>query len=169
MEIAVIGGGHGGYAAAAHLSEAGHRVRLWRRNAEALRPVSDKGGLTLTDWQGSREIRLGLATSDLAAALDGALMNAGPIIHPPLILMNAGPLEHFEAWDIHNEGTQPSIRRVTDGLDGDLMAAGDLGLDTGKGFHDFTKIDVEAYRHEKMATFVALLRHLDLLAKPGGT
>ena len=50
-------------------------------------------------------------------ALSGALMNAGPIIHPPLILMNAGPLEHFDAWDIHNEGTQPSIRRVTDSLD----------------------------------------------------
>ncbi|MCO5099339.1 MAG: NAD/NADP octopine/nopaline dehydrogenase family protein [Burkholderiaceae bacterium] len=49
--------------------------------------------------------------------LDGALMNAGPIIHPPLILMNAGPLEHYDAWDIHNEGTQPSIRRVTDALD----------------------------------------------------
>jgi 3-hydroxybutyryl-CoA dehydrogenase len=49
------------------------------------------------------------------------------------------------------------------------MAAGDLGLKTGKGFYDFEKIDVEAYRHEKMATFVALLRHLDLLAKPGGS
>lgn len=50
-------------------------------------------------------------------ALSGALMNAGPIIHPPLIMMNAGPLEHFEAWDIHNEGTQPSILRVTNQLD----------------------------------------------------
>lgn len=50
-------------------------------------------------------------------ALSGALMNAGPIIHPPLILMNAGPLEHFPAWDIHNEGTQPSVRAVTTALD----------------------------------------------------
>jgi opine dehydrogenase len=55
-------------------------------------------------------------------ALSGALMNAGPIIHPPLIMMNAGPLEHFEAWDIHNEGTQPSIRRVTNQLDAERMA-----------------------------------------------
>lgn len=54
-------------------------------------------------------------------ALSGALMNAGPIIHPPLILMNAGPLEHFEAWDIHNEGTQPSIRAVTNTLDAERM------------------------------------------------
>jgi opine dehydrogenase len=55
-------------------------------------------------------------------ALSAALMNAGPIIHPPLILMNAGPLEHFDSWDIHNEGTQPSIRRVTDALDAERIA-----------------------------------------------
>jgi len=55
-------------------------------------------------------------------ALSAALMNAGPIIHPPLILMNAGPLEHFERWDIHNEGTQTSIRRVTDALDAERIA-----------------------------------------------
>jgi opine dehydrogenase len=55
-------------------------------------------------------------------ALSGALMNAGPIIHPPLIVMNAGPIEHFESWDIHKEGTQASIRRVTDALDAERIA-----------------------------------------------
>jgi opine dehydrogenase len=55
-------------------------------------------------------------------ALSAALMNAGPIIHPPLIVMNAGPLEHFPAWDIHNEGTQPAIRRTTDALDDERIA-----------------------------------------------
>ncbi len=55
-------------------------------------------------------------------ALSGALMNAGPIIHPPLIVMNAGPIEHFPRWDIHNEGTQPAIRRVTDALDSERIA-----------------------------------------------
>ncbi|MDB5511188.1 MAG: putative opine dehydrogenase [Enterovirga sp.] len=54
-------------------------------------------------------------------ALSGALMNAGPIIHPPLIVMNAGPIEHFERWDIHKEGTQAAIRRVTDRLDAERM------------------------------------------------
>jgi opine dehydrogenase len=54
--------------------------------------------------------------------LSGALMNAGPVIHPPLIMMNAGPLEHFDKWDIHNEGTQASIRRVTDALDAERIA-----------------------------------------------
>ena len=55
-------------------------------------------------------------------ALSGALMNAGPIIHPPLIVMNAGPIEHFERWDIHKEGTQASIRAVTDALDAERIA-----------------------------------------------
>jgi opine dehydrogenase len=59
---------------------------------------------------------------DCGDALSGALMNAGPVIHPPLITMNAGPLQHFERWDIHKEGTQPAIRRVTDALDAERIA-----------------------------------------------
>ncbi|MGY4416204.1 hypothetical protein ACVWW4_007940 [Bradyrhizobium sp. LB7.1] len=49
-------------------------------------------------------------------------MNAGPIIHPPLIVMNAGSIEHFERWDIHKEGTQAAIRGVTDALDAERIA-----------------------------------------------
>jgi opine dehydrogenase len=55
-------------------------------------------------------------------ALSGALMNAGPIIHPPLMVMNAAPLQHFERWDIHTEGTQPAVRAVTDALDLERIA-----------------------------------------------
>ncbi len=239
MRIAVLGGGHGSYAAAADLSQLGHEVRLWRRDAAALAPVMAAGHITLKDYRGRHQVPIALATGDLGAAvrgaeliliptpafaqvdiaralapyledgqvvflppgtfgsyvmaqtvraagsraavafaetgtlpylarkhgpaevaittratrlptgvfpaavskhaleviagaypavepvedaLSGALMNAGPVIHPPLILMNAGPLEHFERWDIHNEGTQPAIRRVTDALDGERMA-----------------------------------------------
>ena len=247
MKIAVLGGGHGCYAAAADLSEQGHEVRLWRRDSAALMPVKSSGRIVLTDAQGTRDISLGLATDNLHEAitdaelvliplpalaqadlanhvaphledgqvvylppgtfgtllfvqamqkagnkanvafaetgtlpwlarkhgadqvtisvratrlptgvyparetkraldiiakafpsieplhdvLDGALMNAGPIIHPPLIMMNAGPLEHFDIWDIHNEGTQPSIRRVTNALDDERIALREaLGYD----------------------------------------
>jgi opine dehydrogenase len=54
-------------------------------------------------------------------ALSAALMNAGPVIHPPLITMNAAPLEHFDRWDIHKEGTQACVRRVTDALDAERV------------------------------------------------
>jgi len=238
MEVAVLGGGHGCYAAAVHLSEQGHRVRFWRRDRAAFAPVLDSGVVRVKDFRGERDVSVALPTTDLATAvagaeliviplpslshealseqlapvledgqvvflppgtfgsflfaralnrsgnlakvsfaetgtlpylarkhdsnlvvisgyatrlptgvfpacnsevalatiakaypvepckdaLSGALMNAGPIIHPPLILMNAGPLEHFDAWDIHNEGTQPAIRRVTDALDAERIA-----------------------------------------------
>ncbi len=238
MRIAVLGGGHGSYAAAADLAEQGHEVRLWRRDAAAFAPVLQGSSIGLKDAKGARRVRLALATGEIGAAVRGAelvlvpapataqadiaralaphlepgqvvfcppgtfgsyamaqivrsagsardvafaetgtlpylarkhgpdeiaitirakrlpvgvfpaqrtqaaleligraypvvhpvedalsaaLMNAGPIIHPPLILMNAGPLEHFERWDIHHEGTQPSIRRVTDALDAERI------------------------------------------------
>jgi opine dehydrogenase len=54
--------------------------------------------------------------------LSGALMNAGPVIHPPLMVMNAAPLQHHERWDIHAEGTQPAVRAVTDRLDLERIA-----------------------------------------------
>jgi len=239
MEIAVIGGGHGCYAAAADLAEQGHGVRLWRRDGAALRPLQEIGGIRLKDVRGERLVPLALigteiaevlagvelvlaplpatAQADLAArmaphlsdgqvvfippgtfgslvmsravraggnpaglafaeagtlpylarkhgpetiaitaratrlpsgvlpaddsdrvfavlqqafpavqrcrdALDAALMNAGPIIHPPLIVLNAAPLQHFERWDIHSEGTQPGVRAVHDALDAERIA-----------------------------------------------
>ena len=239
MQIAVLGGGNGSYAAAADLSEQGHQVRLWRRDAAGLAPLLAKKSLTLKDAKGTREVPLALVTTDIGDALRGAeliviptpafsqdsiarqmaphltdgqviflppgtfgsfammqqvrasgskaeiifaetgtlpyltrkhgptevaitvravrlptgffpsnqsergfavvskafpaihliedalsaaLMNGGPIIHPPLILMNAGPLEFQERYDIHNEGTQPSVRRVTDAVDDERIA-----------------------------------------------
>ena len=72
MKIAVLGGGHGCYAAAADLSESGHELRLWRRDAAALQPVIDSGAIVLKDSDGAREVRLALATADIAQALKGA-------------------------------------------------------------------------------------------------
>lgn len=240
MEIAVIGGGNGSFAAAADITLRGHAVRFWRRDAAALDPTRRAGGIELKDFEGTRLVPLSRITDDLREAVSGAelivapipafgqdelaqalaphltdgqviylppgtfgsyvmmkrlreagstadiaiaetgtlpwlcrkhgdnliaittratrlptgvfparhserafsviaaafpnaiepvedalsaaLMNAGPIIHPPLIVMNAGPIEHFDHWDIHNEGTQPSIRRVTTALDGERIA-----------------------------------------------
>ena len=46
------------------------------------------------------------------------------------------------------------------------MADGHTGMDAGKGFYDFEAMDVPAYRKEKMALFVGLLRHFGLLQPP---
>jgi opine dehydrogenase len=79
-------------------------------------------------------------------ALSGALMNAGPIIHPPLITMNAAPLEHFEKWDIHKEGTTAATRRVTDALDAERVA---LRLALGYGPPHFPLADHYAREGEE--------------------
>jgi opine dehydrogenase len=45
-------------------------------------------------------------------ALSVALLNVGPIIHSVLMLLNTGPIEHFRKWDIHNEGTTKSVKKL---------------------------------------------------------
>ncbi|MDB5816705.1 MAG: Opine dehydrogenase, partial [Rhizobacter sp.] len=72
MKIAILGGGHGCYAAAADLAEAGHEVRLWRRDAAALQAVVEAGSIVLKDAAGVREVPIPLATADIGQALRGA-------------------------------------------------------------------------------------------------
>jgi opine dehydrogenase len=239
MRIAILGGGHGAYAAAADLSEKDHEVRLWRRDAAAFAPVLSSRAIRVRDIDGVRTVPIANPTTDIGVAVRGAqlilipspasaqpdiaraivphlengqvaflppgtfgayimdtiarqagsraevtyaetgtlpylarkraadevaitirakrlptgaypakrsahayeviaqaypaiepcedalsaaLLNAGPIIHPPLILLNAAPLQHFERWDIHHEGTQPAVRAVTDALDAERVA-----------------------------------------------
>jgi len=239
MDIAILGGGHGCHAAAADLSEQGHRVRFWRRDRAAVASLRAAGGIVLKDAAGARRVPIDRVCEDIADAvrgaelillptpaiaqrdiatllaphltdgqvvflapgtfgaylmaqwvreagsvarvswaetgtlpylarlhgpnevnvtiravrlpagvyplcdaeraidviqraypsvhpcgdaLSGALMNAGPIIHPPLVVMNAAPLQHHARWDIHSEGTQPAVRAVTDRLDAERIA-----------------------------------------------
>ena len=65
----------------------------------------------------------------------------------------------------HLSGALGAERLAAPGIVNELMAKGDLGLKTGKGFHDFAGIDTEAYRARKLASFVALLGHLELMPK----
>jgi opine dehydrogenase len=72
MNVSVLGGGNGGYATAADLALAGHRVRLWRRNAAELAPVLIGGSITLAAEERQGIARLDRATTDIGEALDGA-------------------------------------------------------------------------------------------------
>jgi opine dehydrogenase len=56
-----------------------------------------------------------------ADALDAALTNAGPVIHPPLVLLNTGPIDGGR-FDIHAAGTTPRVRRLIDAVDGERVA-----------------------------------------------
>ena len=72
MKITVLGGGNGSYAAAADLSDQGHEVRLWRRDAGALQELSGNATITLRDYRGVRDVALSLATGDIGAAIERA-------------------------------------------------------------------------------------------------
>lgn len=54
--------------------------------------------------------------------LDAALTNAGPIIHPPLVLLNLGAIDGGR-FDVHAQGTTPSVRRLIDAVDDERVAA----------------------------------------------
>lgn len=46
------------------------------------------------------------------------------------------------------------------------MAEGRIGLSTGSGFLDYSGLDIPAYRRERLAAFVGMLRHMGLLRPP---
>src|SRR6516165_5087900 len=79
MQIAVLGGGNGSYAAAADLSAAGHDVRFWRRNVEAFRPVLDTGMIRMRDHTGMRDVAIARPTADIGAAVRGAELIVAPV------------------------------------------------------------------------------------------
>ena len=54
-------------------------------------------------------------------ALDAALTNAGPVIHPPLVLLNAGAIAGGR-FDVHAAGTTASVKRLIDVVDGERVA-----------------------------------------------
>jgi opine dehydrogenase len=54
--------------------------------------------------------------------LDAALANAGPVIHPPLVLLNAGAIDGGR-FDVHVAGTTPTVRRLIDAVDAERVAA----------------------------------------------
>ncbi len=55
-------------------------------------------------------------------ALDAALTNAGPTIHPALVLLNLGAIDAGR-FDVHAQGTTASVRRLIDAVDAERMAA----------------------------------------------
>jgi opine dehydrogenase len=70
MRIAVLGGGNGAFAAAGDLTLAGHEVRLWRRDREAIAAHRAAGNKVLVkDFQGRHEVALAGVTPDMGEAV----------------------------------------------------------------------------------------------------
>lgn len=61
------------------------------------------------------------ATRPCVDALDAALTNAGIVIHPPLVLLNAGAIDRGR-FDVHAAGTTDGPRRIIDAVDAERVA-----------------------------------------------
>lgn len=104
--VAILGAGNGGCAAAADLTLRGFGVRLFNRTPERLQPIVERGGLDLQGVAGEGFARLHLITTDVAAATEGvdvlvltlptsALVDYAPLLAPVLkpgqvIFLNPG-------------------------------------------------------------------------------
>jgi opine dehydrogenase len=71
-EIAIIGAGNGGCAAAADLTLRGFSVRLYGRSAAALAPIRERGGIEMTGVLGERFAPVTMITHDAGEAIRGA-------------------------------------------------------------------------------------------------
>ena len=71
QQVAVLGAGHGGCAAAADLTRRGFDVRLHARRDERLQPLREAGGIIARGVQDGLT-PVGLMTTDVAEAVDGA-------------------------------------------------------------------------------------------------
>ncbi len=63
-------------------------------------------------------------------------------------------------------GALNSDRYSAPDIIGRNMAEGKIGLRTGQGFLDYTGLDVDAYREQRLAAFVDLLKHFGLARPP---
>lgn len=77
ITITVLGGGNGSHAAVAHLCQAGHDVRWWRRDVRGFADPS--GRITYSGDLGDGVAQPSLATDDLAAAVTGSDLVVAPL------------------------------------------------------------------------------------------
>lgn len=70
--VAILGAGNGGCAAAVDLGQRGYNVRLWSRGEDRLKPLRAAGGIEYAGALGDGLQPIGLMSTDIAAAIEGA-------------------------------------------------------------------------------------------------
>ena len=59
MKIAIIGGGNGGYAAAADLTNNGHEIYFWQRSKDSSKAlIKNKNIILMQDQKGKKRIKI---------------------------------------------------------------------------------------------------------------
>jgi opine dehydrogenase len=96
MDVAVLGAGNGGCAAAADLTRRGFNVRLYSRSAETVRPIQERGGLDYLGVMGEGFSPISVVTTDVARAMKRAqaVMVVAPMLAHSTIAHAIGPHMH---------------------------------------------------------------------------
>src|SRR5882757_4085615 len=71
-DIAIIGAGNGGCAAAADLTLRGFAVRLYGRSASTVAPIAECGSVTISGSLGEHVVPIAKVTNDAGEAIEGA-------------------------------------------------------------------------------------------------
>ena len=92
--VAILGGGNGGFAAAAHLTTMGYRVHLYNRSAKTIKGIQERGGVRYEGVLGSDFAPVPVITSRLDEALEGAdlLMSCLPAVALEELAKGLAPL-----------------------------------------------------------------------------
>lgn len=172
MRVAVLGGGNGAYAGAADLSAQGHEVRLWRRNADALAPVRDAGMITLKDAAGSRAVQIACVTGDIGEAVRGAevIFMPDPAFTQPDNARRLAPhLADGRAVFLApgTFGSYLMTKTLLESAGKVVVRAGFGPRYAAMGLYDWRGRDMAEYQRALVGRYVALFRHLGLLAPPG--
>jgi opine dehydrogenase len=72
LDIAVLGGGNGGFAAAVDFGLRDFPVRLWSRSEDTIAPIRVSGGIRYSGALGEGFQAVGTASSDMAEVIEGA-------------------------------------------------------------------------------------------------
>lgn len=72
MEICVLGGGNGAYAAAGHLTFEGHRVRIFSPFPEELKPIKERGEIRIRGCLGEKVVTGIKVAEEIDEAVSGA-------------------------------------------------------------------------------------------------
>ena len=93
-DVAILGAGNGGCAAAADLGSRGYRVRLYNRSSERLVGIVERGGLEKLGAAGEGFVEIPVVTTDLSKAVGGAdlVMLSVPISTHPFFAQGLAPL-----------------------------------------------------------------------------
>ena len=83
----------------------------------------------------------------------------------PLEFVDWGGLDILYHANLYLSG-ELGIRYTTPDIVEEKMESGNLGLKSGKGIYDYYNIDMDAYKEQKLETFITLLKRLDLMPRP---